>query len=56
MDEAQKIVADLVPTISVWVPNLTYVTSAKFEGYVPYYFSFNGTLTLGSLLKITPKK
>lgn len=56
MDEAQKVVVNLVPTISVWVPNLTYVTSAKFEGYTPYYFSFNGTLTLGSLIKITPKK
>jgi peptide/nickel transport system substrate-binding protein len=56
MDEAQKVVVDQVPTIAVWVPNLTYITSAKFEGYVPYYFSFNGTLTLGSLIKITPKK
>jgi peptide/nickel transport system substrate-binding protein len=55
MDEAQKVVVNLCPTISVWVPNLIYVNSNKFDGYVPYFFSFNGTLTLGSLLKIAPK-
>lgn len=56
LDEAQKVVVNQVPTISVWVPNLTYVTSAKFEGYVPYYSSLNGTLTCQSLIKIAPKK
>ncbi len=56
MDEAQKVVANLCPTVAVWVPNLTYVTSAKFQGYIPYFFSFNGTLTLGSLINISPKK
>jgi peptide/nickel transport system substrate-binding protein len=55
MDEAQKVVVNLCPTISVWVPNLIYVNSAKFKGYTPYYFSFNGTLTMKSLLAISPK-
>ncbi|QQO08442.1 ABC transporter substrate-binding protein [Breznakiella homolactica] len=55
MEEAQKVVVDLCPTIGVWVPNLIYVNSAKFDGYIPYYFSFNGTLTMGSLINISPK-
>jgi peptide/nickel transport system substrate-binding protein len=55
MDEAQKVVVDLCPTIGVWVPNLIYVNSNKFEGYIPYFFSFNGTLTLGSLINIKPR-
>ena len=55
MEEAQKVVVDLCPTIGVWVPNLIYVNSNKFDGYIPYYYSFNGTLTMGSLINISVK-
>jgi peptide/nickel transport system substrate-binding protein len=55
MEEAQKIVVDLCPTIGVWVPNLIYVNNNRFDGYIPYLFSFNGTLTLGSLINIKPR-
>ncbi len=56
MDEAQKVVVSQIPTLAVWVPNLIFVNSGKFEGYLPYPSSNNGTIGLSSLLNIKPRK
>ncbi|MBI3375700.1 MAG: ABC transporter substrate-binding protein [Betaproteobacteria bacterium] len=56
MDEAQKVVVNQIPTLAVWVPNLIFVNSARFDGYLPYPSSNNGTITLSSLLNIKPRK
>jgi hypothetical protein len=45
-----------IPTLAVWVPNLVFVTSAKFDGYLPYPSSNNGTISLSSLLNLKPRK
>lgn len=56
MDEAQKVVVNQIPTLAIWVPNLIFVTSAKFDGYLAYPSSNNGTISLSSLLNIKPRK
>ncbi len=56
MDEAQKVVVEQIPTLAIWVPNLIFVNSAKFDGYLPYPSSNNGTINLTSLLAIKPRK
>jgi peptide/nickel transport system substrate-binding protein len=56
MDEAQKVVVNQIPTLAVWVPNLVFVTSARFDGYLPYPSSNNGTISLSSLLNLKPRK
>jgi len=54
MDEAQKVVVHQIPTLAVWMPNLIFVASAKFDGYLPYPSSSNGAISLISLLNIKP--
>ena len=56
MDAAQKVVVSQIPTLAIWVPNLIFVTSAKFEGYLQYPSSSNGTISMSSLLNIKPRK
>ena len=56
MDEAQKVVVSQIPTLAIWVPNLIFVTSTKFEGYLQYPSSSNGTISSSSLLNIKPRK
>jgi hypothetical protein len=52
MDEAQKVVVNQIPTLSVWVPNLTFVANTKFDGYLPNPSSNNGAISMTSLLNL----
>jgi peptide/nickel transport system substrate-binding protein len=56
MDEAQKVVVNQLPTISVWVPNLIFVANNKFDGYLPNPSSNNGAISLVSLLNLKPRR
>lgn len=56
MEEAQKVVVSQVPTLAVWVPNLIFVASTKFEGYLSYPSSNNGAISMASLLNLKPRK
>lgn len=56
MDEAQRVVVDQIPTLAIFVPNLIFVTSTKFSGYLPYPSSNNGTISMTSLINLKPKK
>lgn len=56
MDEAQKVVVDQLPTVSVWVPNLIFVASSRFDGYLLNPSSNNGAISMTSLLNLKPRK
>ena len=56
MEEAQKVVVSQIPTLAVWVPNLIFVASTKFEGYLSYPSSNNGAISMASLLNLKPRK
>ena len=56
MDEAQKVVVSQIPTLSVWVPNLIFVASTKFDGYLLNPSSNNGAISMTSLLNLKPRK
>ena len=55
MDEAQKVVVNQIPTLSVWVPNLIFVANTKFDGYMPNPSSNNGAISMISLLNLKPR-
>jgi len=56
MDEAQKVVVNQIPTLSVWVPNLIFVANSKFDGYLLNPSSNNGAISMTSLLNLKPRK
>jgi len=56
MDEAQKVVVNQIPTLSVWVFNLIFVANSKFDGYLLNPSSNNGAISMTSLLNLKPRK
>ena len=56
MEEAQKVVVEQIPTVSVWVPNLIFVASSRFDGYLLNPSSNNGAISMTSLLNLKPRK